>query len=158
MQNRNHWQQRVVVGAWAGFVGGITIWLYELVVWVHFLQLRTVRGLLENSAMLAFGAQAAQWPSPWTLVVSALVHFITAMAWGVLFALIWPSLQRKQIEATLAALFFGIFAWVVMHNVVLAAFSPQPPTYTTYVVLNGFVSHTFAFSVPLALIVKRRLR
>lgn len=145
-------------GAIAGFIGGVTIWLYEIVVWVHLLQIRTMQGLFENSAVLAFGPAASAWPEPLPLIASALVHFVTAIIWGVLFALLWPPLRARGIEATLAALFFGIFAWIVMHNVVLALFSPAPPTYTVYSVLNGFVSHTFAFSVPVALIVKRLLR
>jgi hypothetical protein len=145
-------------GAIAGFIGGITIWLYEIVVWVHLLHLRTMQGLFENSAVLAFGPAVAQWPEPLPLIVSALVHFVTAMIWGIVFALLWPWLRARGIEATLAALFFGICAWIVMHNVVLALFSPAPPTYTVYSVLNGFVSHTFAFSVPVALIIKRALR
>lgn len=146
---------QIRIGALAGLVGGLTIWAYELVVWVHYLHLRTVRGLFENSAALAFGPSANAWPVPMALVVSALVHFATAMVWGVLFSVSWPALRKRQIEATLAALCFGILAWVVMHNIVLAIFSPNPSTYTVYSVLNGLVSHTFAFAVPVALIVKR---
>ena len=86
------------------------------------------------------------------------IHFLTAVLWGILFALIWPALRARCIEATLAALFYGIFAWVFMHNVVLALFSPAPPAYTVYSVLNGLMAHTFAFSVPMALVIKRLLR
>ena len=67
-------------------------------------------------------------------------------------------LRARSIEATLAALFYGVLAWVVMHNVVLALFSPAPPTYTVYSVINGLMAHTFAFSVPMALVIKRLLR
>jgi len=148
----------VRIGVRAGLLGGATIWVYEIIVWVHFLQLRTLRGLFENSAVLALGSRVSEWPGPWALILSTAIHFATAAAWGVLFAFLWPALQRRAIEATLAALFFGVFAWIIMHNVVLAAFSPQPPQYTTYTVLNGLVSHTFAFAVPVALFVKRYLR
>jgi len=41
---------------------------------------------------------------------------------------------------------------------VLALFSPASPTYTVYSVLNGLMAHTFAFSVPMALVIKRQLR
>jgi len=152
------WRNTVCVGAIAGFVGGVTIWLYELIVWVHFLKIRTVRGLLENTAVLAFGHAADAWRPPLALLVSTCVHFLTACAWGIAFAWIWPFFRRRQIEVTLVALFFGVLAWIIMHNIVLAIFSPDPPAYTTYSVLNGFVSHTFGFAVPLALIVKRMMR
>ena len=146
------------VGVVAGLLGGVTIWIYELVVWVHFLRLRSVLGLLENSALLAFGERASQWPHAVTLAVSGAVHFVTAAMWGIGFACIWPALRTRGIEATLAALFYGAGAWVVMHNLVLAYFSPAPPVYTTYSVLNGLVSHTFAFAVPVALLIKRLTR
>jgi len=78
--------------------------------------------------------------------------------WGVGFAYLWPTLRTWRIEATLAALFYGVFAWIIMHVLVLAWFSPAPPVYTVYSVLNGLVSHTFAFSVPVALMIKRLTR
>ena len=31
-------------------------------------------------------------------------------------------------------------------------------TYTVYSVINGLMAHTFAFSVPMALVIKRLLR
>ncbi len=46
------------------------------------------------------------------------------------FAWAWPRLRARDVEATLAALVYGILAWVVMHWVVLDYFSPAPPTYT----------------------------
>jgi hypothetical protein len=97
-------------GALAGFIGGITIWLYELVAWVHYLQIRTVRGLLENSAVLAFSPRVQQLAQPLPLLISAAVHFVTAMVWGILFAYIWSTLRAWRVEATLAALFFGVVA------------------------------------------------
>ncbi len=89
-------------------------------------------------------------------VLGVAIHFATALVWGVLFALIWPALARR-VEASLAGLFFGVFAWVVMHSALLAAFSPNPPAYTVLSVINGFMSHTWGFAVPLALTVKARL-
>jgi hypothetical protein len=146
---------------WAGVVGGLvgalTSWLYELVVWVHYLHLTTVSGIAENTAVLSFGT-GIRTLGAGAVALGVGIHFLTAVIWGVLFAWLWPALKARSIEATLAALFYGIFAWVVMHNVVLALFSPAPPTYTPYSVINGLMAHTFAFSVPLALVIKRLLR
>ncbi len=147
---------RTWVGVEAGLLGGTVIWGYELVVWVHLLHLRTVFGLFQNSAVLALGNEVKAWPAAASLAASGLIHYATAVAWAVPFSWAWPALRARGVEATLAALFYGILAWVVMHNVVLALFSPAPPTYTVYGVLNGFVSHTFAFSVPVALWIKHR--
>jgi hypothetical protein len=144
-------------GIVGGLVGALTSWLYELIVWVHFLHLTSVAGIAENTAVLSFGPRIRTLGAG-ALILGVAIHFLTAVIWGILFAFIWPALRARSIEATLAALFYGIFAWVVMHNVVLYLFSPAPPQYTTYSVINGLMAHTFAFSVPMALVIKRLLR
>jgi hypothetical protein len=144
-------------GVAGGLVGAVTSWIYELVVWVHLLHITSVAGIAENTAVLSFGPGIRALGAG-TLVIGVAIHFLTAIAWGLLFAWLWPALRARHIEATLAALFYGIFAWIVMHCVVLALFSPAPPTYTVYSVINGFMGHTFAFSVPMALCIKRLLR
>jgi hypothetical protein len=144
-------------GVIGGIVGAVTSWLYELVVWVHLLHLTSVSGIAENTAVLSFGPGIRSLGTA-ALLLGVGIHFLTAVIWGVLFAWLWPALRARGIEATLAALFYGIFAWVVMHNVVLALLSPAPPSYTVYSVINGLMAHTFAFSVPMALVIKRLLR
>ncbi len=144
-------------GVAGGLVGALTSWVYELLVWVRLLHLTSAYGIAENTAVLSFGPAIRQL-GIWAFVLGVGIHFLTAVLWGIAFALLWPALRARQVEATLAALFYGIFAWIIMHNVVLALFSPAPPTYTVYSVLNGFVAHTFAFSVPLALVIKRLLQ
>ncbi len=144
-------------GLIGGLVGGVGIWLYELVVWVHLLHLTDIAGMLDGAAVLSFGTGIRKLGAL-SALLGVGIHFLTAMLWGVGFACLWPSLRARGIEATLAALCYGILAWIIMHNVLLALFSPAPPTYTTYSVLNGFVSHTFAFTVPMALTIKRLLR
>ena len=144
-------------GLIGGLVGGLGIWLYELVVWVNLLHLTDFKGMLEGAATLSLGP-AIHRLGAMTAGLGVAIHFAFAALWGIGFAWLWPMLKARGIEATLAALFYGIFAWIVMHNVLLALFAPTPPTYTTYSVLNGFVSHTFAFTVPMALVIKRLLR
>ncbi len=144
-------------GVVGGLVGAVTSWIYELIVWVRLLHLTSAYGIAENTAVLSFGTGIRRLGAG-AFALGVGIHFLTAVLWGILFALIWPALRARSIEATLAALFYGIFAWIIMHNVVLALFSPAPPTYTVYSVLNGFVAHTFAFSVPMALVIKRLLK
>ncbi len=144
-------------GIIGGLLGAVTSWLYELIVWVRLLHLTSAYGIAENTAVLSFGPGIRRLGAG-AFALGVGIHFLTAIVWGIGFALIWPALRARSIEATLAALFYGIFAWIIMHNVVLALFSPAPPTYTVYSVLNGFVAHTFAFSVPMALLIKRLLK
>ena len=144
-------------GVLGGLVGAVTSWIYELIVWVRLLHLTSAYGIAENTAVLSFGPGIRRLGAG-AFALGVCIHFLTAIVWGMVFALIWPALRARSIEATLAALFYGIFAWIIMHNVVLALFSPAPPSYTPYSVINGLMAHTFAFSVPLALVIKRIMR
>jgi hypothetical protein len=79
------------------------------------------------------------------------------MAWGVLFALIWPFFRKRAWEATLLALFYALFAWIVMHAAIATVSTSHPNYLDPMVIIGGFMSHIF-FTVPLALVVKRALR
>ncbi|MEB0118269.1 hypothetical protein QN395_17385 [Undibacterium sp. RTI2.2] len=73
-----------------------------------------------------------------------------------LFALIWPALRLPGIEASLAAVFYALLAWIIMH-VAITLISDAHPDYTDpVVIIGGFVSHLF-FALPMALTVKAKL-
>lgn len=144
---------RIRIGLLAGFVGAVTIWIYEFVVLFWLLRQTTALGVVQHTALLVFGPHVLATPV-FAFVAGFLIHCLTAMVWGVTFALAWPAVSRRGIEASLAALVFGAIAWVVMHVVVLAWLSPDPPVYTVYSVINGLMSHMVAFAVPLALTVQ----
>ena len=75
---------------------------------------------------------------------------------GVLFALIWPYFRRRGFEATFVALFYAIFAWIVMHAAIAIASDTHPNYLDPNVIIGGIMSH-LCFTVPLALVVKRML-
>ncbi len=144
-------------GVVGGLVGAVTSWIYELIVWVRLLHLTSAYGIAENTAVLSFGTGIRRLGAG-AFALGVGILFLTAVLWDILFALIRPALRARSIEAKLAAQLYGIFDRIIMHNVVQALFSPAPPTYTGYSVLNGFVAHTFTFSVPMALVIKRLQR
>ncbi len=148
---------RVPTGLTAGFVGGVTIWLYEIADQTFIRHVASPYQIATNTSVLAFGPKIRGLGIV-AFVLGMAIHFAVALAWGVLFALIWPALKARKVEATLAGLFYGVFAWVVMHNGLLNTFSPNPPPYTGFSILNGMISHTAGFAIPLALTVKARLR
>ena len=146
----------VMIGLIAGLVGSVTIWLYEYVVLYRLLHQGTLAGVVQHTALLVFGP--GDLSSGVTgFVLGAIVHCATGITWAMLFALTWPFVAAR-VEATLAGLFLGIVAWLVMHVIILAIFSPDPPVYTVYTVINGFMSHMVAFAVPMALTVKHLYR
>lgn len=156
MAERGSLKALVAAGLMGGLVGGVTIWLYEIVDQSWLRKVATPYQIAENTAVLVFGPKIRDF-GVLAFLLGVAIHFATALVWGVLFALIWPVLRGRKVEATLAGGVFGVFAWVVMHNGLLAAFSPNPPAYTVLSVINGFMSHTWGFAVPLALTVKARL-
>ena len=135
------WRATLKAGLLGGLVGGVTIWLYEIVDQSIFRKVATPYQIGENTAVLALGPDIRSLGAG-AFALGAAIHLATALAWGVLFAFLWPSLRRRGAEATLAGGVFGVFAWIVMHDVLLAAFSPDPPAYATLSVINGLMSQT----------------
>src|SRR5216684_8501323 len=143
-------------GLIGGLVGGVVIWIYEAIVWVGVQHLMPLAGIPRNATGLVFGKEVQDSLGVAAYVVGTGIHFFFSLAWGVLFAFIWPFFRRRGFEATLVALFYAVFAWIVMHVAIMVVSSNHPDYYDPVVIIGGFMSHFF-FAVPLALIVKRRL-
>jgi len=148
--------QIVSAGLLGGLVGALTIWVYEAVVWVGVQHLMPMAGIPRNATGLVFGRDVQDSLGAAAYVVGTGIHFTFAFAWGVLFALLWPVFRRRGYEATLVALFYAAVAWIVMHVAIMVVSSNHPNYYDPNVIIGGFMSHFF-FTVPLALVVKRRL-
>jgi len=141
-------------GLAGGLLGGVTIWIYEVVVWVGWQHLLPLKGIPSNAVGLVFGPSVQQSLGALAYLVGTAIHFAFALAWGLLFALIWPWFRRRGIEATLVALGYAIVAWLVMHAAIAIVSSHHPDYLDPVVVIGGFMSHFF-YAVPLALYVKR---
>jgi hypothetical protein len=148
--------EQLRVGAMAGLIGGISIWIYEAVVWVGVQHQMALAGIPANAVGLVFGKATQASLGVGSYVIGTAIHFAFAMAWGALFALIWPWLRRRGVEATLAALFYAVIAWIVMHAAIALVSTSHPDYADPAVIIGGFMSH-FVYAVPMALLVKRRL-
>ena len=148
--------QKLRAGALGGLVGAVVIWIYEAVVWVGAQHLMPLAGIPRNATGLVFGRAVQESLGGGAYVIGTGIHFVFAIAWGIGFALMWPALRRRGIEATLAALAYAVVAWIVMHVAIALAGDNHPNYLDPVVIVGGFMSHLF-FTVPLALVVKRRL-
>jgi hypothetical protein len=148
--------EKIRAGALGGLAGAIVIWIYEAVVWVGAQHLMPLAGIPRNATGLVFGKAVQESLGAGAYVIGTGIHFVFAIAWGVAFALAWPALRRRGIEATLAALVYAVIAWIVMHVAIALAGDNHPNYLDPVVIIGGFMSHVF-FTVPLALIVKHRL-
>src|SRR5260370_6002474 len=101
-------KQIVRAGLLGGLVGGVIIWIYEAIVWVGVQHLMPMAGIPRNATGLVFGKGVQESLAAVAYVVGTGIHFFFALAWGVLFAFIWPSFRRRGYEATLVALFFAV--------------------------------------------------
>ncbi|MEX3790614.1 hypothetical protein [Paraburkholderia sp. BR14374] len=143
-------------GVIGGLVGAVVIWIYEALVWVGAQHLMPLAGIPRNATGLVFGKDVQASLGIWAYIVGTGIHFFFAIAWGVLFAAIWPYFRRRGYEATLVALFYAVFAWIVMHAAIMIASDNHPDYFDPTVIIGGFMSHIF-FTVPLALTVRRMM-
>jgi hypothetical protein len=146
----------VRVGAIAGVVGGICIWIYEALVWVEAQHLMPLAGIPKNAVGLVFGPEAQRSLGGVSYLLGTAIHFGVAASWGIVFARIWPYWREKGYEATLLALPFAVVAWIVMHAAIAAVSQSHPNYGDPAVIIGGVMSHLF-FTVPLALYVKKNL-
>lgn len=144
-------------GLVGGLVGGLVIWIYEAVVWVGVQHQMPLAGIPRNATGLVFGKDAQASLGWLAYVIGIGIHFFFSLAWGVLFAWLWPWFRRRGYEATLVALFYAMVAWIVMHAAIMVVGDDHPNYYDPVVIIGGFMSHFF-FTVPLALYVKRALQ
>jgi hypothetical protein len=146
----------VRAGLLGGLVGGVSIWIYEAVVWVGAQRLMPLAGIPRNATGLVFGKAAQEALGALAYVIGAGIHFFFCFAWGVLFAFLWPYFRQRGYEATLVALFFAMILWIVMHVAIALVSNDHPNYLDPNVIIGGFMSHLF-YTVPLALVVKQRL-
>lgn len=149
-------RKTVRAGLVGGLVGGLVIWIYEAVVWVGIQHLMPLAGIPRNATGLVFGKEAQAALGSLAYLLGTGIHFTFALGWGIVFAAAWPIFKRRNLEATLVALFFAVFLWVVMHVAITLAGNDHPDYLDPAIVIGGIMSHLF-FTVPLALIVKSRL-
>lgn len=148
--------EAIRIGVAAGILGGVIIWIYEAIVWVGVQHQMPLFGITRNATGLVFGPGVQESLGFFSHVVGTGIHFFFSAFWGALFALIWPWFRQRNIEATLAALFYAVFAWIVMHAAIAIVSDTHPDYLDPVVIIGGFMSHFF-FAVPLALYVKKRL-
>jgi len=153
---RAAWADTVRAGVRGGVAGAVLIWVYEALVWVGAQHLMPLAGIPRNATGLVFGKGVQDALGIGSYFIGTAIHFAFAMAWGIVFAAIWPWFRRPGFEATFVALFFAIVAWIVMHVMIVIASSNHPNYVDPNVIIGGFMSH-FVFAVPLALVVKRSL-
>jgi predicted anti-sigma-YlaC factor YlaD len=147
---------QIAAGLLGGLTGGVIIWIYEALVWVEAQHQMPLAGIPANATGLVFGSAVQASLGLGSYLLGAVIHFTFALAWGVLFALLWPWFRRRGFEATLIALFYAVLVWVVMHLAIVIVSSSHPNYADPNVVIGGMLSHLF-YTVPLALIVRRRL-
>lgn len=83
----------VRAGLVGGLVGGITIWIYEAVVWVGIQHLLPLSGIPPNATRLVFGKAFQQAIGFWAYLLGTGIHFFFAFVWGILFAAMWRPLD-----------------------------------------------------------------
>src|ERR1700712_910301 len=108
-------QAIIRAGVAGGLTGAVIIWIYEALIWVGAQHLMPLAGIPRNATGLVFGKAFQESIGVWAYVIGTGIHFVFAIGWGILFAMVWPYFRRRGYEATFVALFYAMFAWIVMH-------------------------------------------
>jgi hypothetical protein len=153
---KSHVADTVRAGVLGGLVGGVSIWIYEAIVWVGVQRLMPLAGIPRNATGLVFGKEAQASLGAFAYILGTGIHFFFCFAWGVLFAFIWPYFRQRGYEATLVALLYAVIIWIVMHVAIALASANHPNYLDPNVIIGGFMSHLF-YTVPLALVVRQSL-
>ena len=146
----------LLAGVVGGIVGGVSIWIYEAIVWVGVQHLMPLEGIPRNATGLVFGKAVQDGLGALSYVLGTGIHFFFCLVWGVVFAAIWPWFRQRGHEATLVALLYAVLIWIAMHVAIAVASSNHPNYLDPNIIIGGFMSHLF-YAVPLALVVSKRL-
>ena len=144
----------VRAGVLGGLAGGVSIWIYEAIVWVGVQRMIPLDQIPRSAIGPVLGRAARDSPGALAYILGTGMHFFFCFAWGALFAFLWPYFRRRGYEATLVALFFAVILWIVMHSAIALVTSDHPNYLDPNVVIGGFMSHLF-YAVPVALVVRR---
>jgi hypothetical protein len=101
-------------------------------------------GIPRNASGAVFGQQIQESLGWIAYLVGTGIQLVFSMAWGVLFACLWPHFRRRGYEATFPALIHAVLAWIVMHAAITRGASTQPSESMPYskacTVLTGTMS------------------
>lgn len=73
---------RIGLGASAGLVGGVMIWIYEALVWGGAQYLLTIAAIPANATGLVLGKAVQASLGPWAYVLGTMIHFAFAAGVG----------------------------------------------------------------------------
>ncbi len=93
----------VRAGLIGGLAGGIIIWIYEALVWVGVQHLMPLAGIPRNATGLVFGKQVQEQLGTAAYFVGTGIHFLFALAWGVLFAVAFLLHRAARVDRQTAA-------------------------------------------------------
>lgn len=88
-------QATIRAGAIGGITGAVCIWIYEALVWVGVQHLMPLAGIPRNATGLVFGKDVQEALGIGAYVLGTAIHFVFAIGWGILFALVWPYFHRR---------------------------------------------------------------
>ncbi len=91
----------VRAGVLGGLAGGVSIWIYEAIVWVGVQRMIPLDQIPRSAIGPVLGRAARDSPGALAYILGTGMHFFLCFAWGVLFAFLWPYFRQRGYEATL---------------------------------------------------------
>ena len=110
--------------------------------------------ILQYISKVAFGK--ATFSDPSILIITGLVvHFAIAMAWAIIFFILYRSLKLVKQNKIVTGIVYGLFVWVMMSIVVLPLWNNKPFVFNPESSTINAVILILAIGLPLSFMAHR---
>lgn len=143
-----------IPGALAGLAGAILIDVYLVVTLVFVAHVATVTSFYQFVASGALGPAA--YTNPANAYLGFALHLAVAIAWGVGYAYVAARTPEIRERPFISGTVFGLVVMIAMQIVEVIGKIYVLPTSLEFA--NGAIAHTVFFGIPVATLVRARLR
>ncbi len=155
MQKRTQSLRELLVpGAIAGIAGAILIDIYLIVTLVFIAHVVTITSFYQFVASGALGPAA--YASSSAVSLGIVVHVLVGIGWGIGYAYVAATTPWVRAKPLLSGAVFGLVVMIAMQLVEVIGKIYVLPNSIAF--LNAAIAHAVFFGIPVAAIVKARLR
>lgn len=88
-------------------------------------------------------------------ITGLLIHFLIALAWTILFFILYSRLNFMQLNKILTGIVYGLFVWAMMNILILPLWNNKPFVFNAESAIINAVILILAIGLPLSFIAHR---
>lgn len=139
----------------SGLIAGTLDILAAILIYAVILQKTTAVKILQSIASGVFKKEAYTGGSQMALY-GLLLHYFIALAFALLYFLVYPYLPFLKKNTIISGFLYGIFVWLVMSFIVLPIAFPQlPEKHFDFPLILSMLILMFCIGLPIALMTRK---